>query len=408
MLLFLMLLFCLTKAPARVAEAGDAAAGQRSMFVTTSGTRFVSPDGRPLLLKGINIGNWLVPEGYMFDFKKAKYPSAIYAGIERILGKQSSIRFWQQFRDQFVTQADIELIARLGFNTIRVPFHWKLFAEEGKAAESGTIGFELIDRVVAWSEAAGLRVVIDMHAAPGGQTGINHDDGPGYPLMFYVPAHQDLTIAIWKNIARRYHNEPAVHGYDLLNEPIAPYHDVATLNPKLETFYRRGVAAIREVDPNHVIFLGGAQWNTNFSVFGPPFDSNAAYTYHTFWSYTRRVAIQKFLNFSNLYGVPIWLGESGEADNGWIEAFRSLHERYNISWCFWTYKNMASPATVVSVRRPRDWDAVVAIADRTAASDDQTRRARGALEEFLENIKLENGTVNRGFVQALGLKAAGR
>ncbi|MBK8211164.1 MAG: cellulase family glycosylhydrolase [Rhodospirillales bacterium] len=408
MLLSLTLLLVLAKGAARAAEAGDSAPGERSMFVKTSGTRFVSPDGRPLLLKGINIGNWLVPEGYMFDFKTAKYPSAIYAGIERILGKEASVHFWQQFRDGFVTQADIELIAGLGFNTIRVPFHWKLFVEEGKAAESGTIGYELLDRVVGWSKAVGLRVVIDMHAAPGGQTGINHDDGPGYPLMFYVPAHQDLTIAIWKNIARHYHDEPAVLGYDLLNEPIAPYHDVATLNPKLEAFYRRVVAAVREVDPSHVIFLGGGQWNTNFSVFGPPFDSNAAYTYHTFWSYTRRVTIQKYLNFSNMYDVPIWLGESGEADNDWIEAFRSLHERYNISWCFWTYKNMTSPATVVSVRRPRDWNAVVAIADQTADSDDETRRARVALAEFLENIRLENGTINRGFVQALGLKAAGR
>jgi len=47
--------------------ASPAANGQRK-FVTTQGNHFVSPQGKPLLLKGINLGNWLLPEGYMFKF----------------------------------------------------------------------------------------------------------------------------------------------------------------------------------------------------------------------------------------------------------------------------------------------------------------------------------------------------
>jgi endoglucanase len=41
----------------------------RERFVTTRGGEFITPDGRSLLLKGINLGNWLLPEGYMFKFK---------------------------------------------------------------------------------------------------------------------------------------------------------------------------------------------------------------------------------------------------------------------------------------------------------------------------------------------------
>src|SRR5207244_652305 len=81
----------------------------------------------------------------------------------------------------------------------------------------------------------------------------------------------------------RYRNELAVIGYDLLNEPIAPYFDTASLNPKLEPLYRRIVSAIREVDRNHIIFLGGAQWDTNFKIFGSPFDPKVAYTFHKYW-----------------------------------------------------------------------------------------------------------------------------
>ena len=64
------------------------------------------------------------------------------------------------------------------------------------------------------------------------------------------------------------------------------------LNPRLEPLYRDIVAAIRSVDPNHVVLLGGAQWSTNFAVFGRPFDGNAVYTYHKFWANPTRDAVQ--------------------------------------------------------------------------------------------------------------------
>ena len=49
----------------------------QSRFVTTRGKVIVSPDGEPLLLKGINLGNWLLPEGYMFKFKTTNSPRLI-------------------------------------------------------------------------------------------------------------------------------------------------------------------------------------------------------------------------------------------------------------------------------------------------------------------------------------------
>lgn len=391
----------LAAAPDNAPAATDTAVSSANGFVRARGGRFVTADGRSLMLKGINLGNWLMPEGYMFDLEVAKSPRAIYAATERLLGRDGSEAFWQRFRQTFIRREDVNLIASLGFNTVRVPLHYALFERDGGAEER----WALLDRLIDWCEGAGLYVVLDMHAAPGGQTGINHDDGTGLPLLFYVSDFQDRTIAVWRAIAERYKDTPTVLGYDLLNEPIAPYHDVAYLNPRLEPLYKRLVSEIRAVDPNHVIFLAGSQWSSNFGVFGPPFDDNLAYTYHVFWATPIRATLRQFLNFHYLHGVPIWLGESGEADDDWIDAFRKLHERYDIGWCFWTYKNMSSPATVVSVRRPDGWDAVVAIADGRVPGDAAMhRRAHAALEELLENIKLENGTIRAGYVAALGLR----
>ena len=390
----------LAAAPDNAPAAADTAKGSANRFAHTRGGRFVTADGRSLVLKGINLGNWLMPEGYMFDLEVAKSPRAIYAATERLLGRAESEAFWRRFRQTFIQREDIDLIASLGFNTVRVPLHYALF--EGSADAEG---WALLDQLITWCEAAGLYVVLDLHAAPGGQTGINHDDGTGLPLLFYVSGFQNRTVAVWRAIAERYRDEPTVLGYDLLNEPIAPYHDVAYLNPRLEPLYRRLVSEIRAVDPNHVIILAGAQWSSNFGVFGTPFDDNLAYTYHVFWAAPIRATLRQFLNFHYLHGVPIWLGESGEADDDWIEAFRKLHERYGIGWCFWTYKNMSSPATVVSVRRPGGWDAVVALADGRLSGDAAMRRTAGAaLEELLDNIKLENGTLRAGYIAALGLR----
>ncbi|MFO1113816.1 MAG: cellulase family glycosylhydrolase [Rhodospirillales bacterium] len=378
------------------------AAASAQGFVTTSGRQFLGADRQPLLLKGINLGNWLVPEGYMFGLAVATSPRAIYATFERLLGRDQSSAFWRRFRDTFIRREDIDFIAAAGFNTIRVPFHYNMFADDPGGQPGG--GWALVDRLLAWCEAAGVYVVLDMHAAPGGQTGTNHDDGPGLPLLFYVPALQDQTVAVWRAIAERYKDKTAVLGYELLNEPISWYYDVSYLNPKLEPFYRRLVTEVRAVDQHHVIFLGGAQWNSNFSVLGPPFASNLAYTYHTFWAPTTRRALRSYLNFSYLSDAPIFLGEAGEADDDWVKAFRELHERLGIGWCFWTYKNMTSNAAVALVPRPADWDRVVALADGRGIAGAEAPRVAAALAEYLENIKLENTTIRRGYLQALGLR----
>ena len=313
-------------------------------FIHADGTQLVDEQGERFAVKGINLGNWLVPEGYMFRFARKRAPSEIAEVIEALVGPQEAARFWAAFREDYVTQADIRFIKAAGFNTVRVPLHWRLFVEPGAADDGSADKFEgqgwtLLDRLVGWCRDAGLRVIVDLHAAPGGQTGVNHDDGSGFPLTFYVPRYRALTVALWKAIAALYRDEPTVLGYDLLNEPISPYSDEAYLNPRLEPLYREIVAAIRSVDAHHVVLLAGGQWSTSFAMFGRPFDANAVYTYHKFWAKPTRDALQSYLNFSKSWNVPILIGETGEMNNQWNARFRELHERFGIGWVFWPYKS---------------------------------------------------------------------
>jgi hypothetical protein len=383
----------------------------QTKFVTTRGKEFIAPGGRPLFLRGINLGNWLLPEGYMFKFKAANSPRLIQGVINQLVGEDEGRQFWKAYRDNYITEEDIKFIKQAGFNSVRVPFSYRLFVAEGEPQRLEGVGYELLDRVVGWSKKEGLYVILDMHAAPGGQTGDNIDDSWAYPFLFDSPESQELTVKIWQKIAARYQNEPTVLGYDLLNEPIPHFFDTANLNPKLEPLYRKIVAGIREVDRNHIIFLGGAQWDTNFKVFGQPFDDRLAYTFHKYWMDVKPEAIREYLDFSNKYSVPVWMGESGENTDEWITSFRTLLEGNGIGWCFWPYKKLDSTSCVASIKKPAEWDTIISFADHPRTTFEEVRNNRPTKEKidkalggYLEQIKFRNCDINRGYLKALGLR----
>jgi len=391
--------------------AASTSSNGQSRFITTRGKDLVSADGKPFLLKGINLGNWLLPEGYMFKFKTANSPRLIHTVINELVGEDEGRRFWKTYHENYITREDIRFIKQSGFNSVRVPFSYRLFVTEAEPAKLEGEGYRLLDDVVAWCKKEDLYVILDMHAAPGGQTGDNIDDSWGYPFLFESAESQDLTVSIWRKIAARFRDEPTVIGYDLLNEPIAHYFDTANLNPKLEPLYRKIVAGIREVDRHHLIFLGGAQWDTNFKVFGPPFDNKLVYTLHKYWMEVNQQAIQEYLDFRDKHSVPVWMGESGENTDEWIGSFRTLLERNNIGWCFWPYKKLEATSCVVSINSPAEWQLIVAFADGPRTTFEEVRKnrppkekAQKALNDYLERIKFANCRINQGYLKALALK----
>ncbi|MGO9697894.1 MAG: glycoside hydrolase family 5 protein [Xanthobacteraceae bacterium] len=381
-------------------------------FIHADGTHLVDGSGTRFAIKGINLGNWLVPEGYMFKFTRARAPGEIADVIEALVGPQEAERFWTEFRDVYITEEDIRFIKAAGFNTVRVPLHWRLFVEPGDGSPDRFEGpgWRLLDRLVGWCRAAGLRVILDLHAAPGGQTGVNHDDGPGFPLVFYVPRYRQLTIALWRALAGHYRDDPTILGYDLLNEPISPYNDMDYLNPRLEPLYREIVAAIRGVDTNHAVLLAGAQWSISFAAFGRPFDANAIYTYHKFWAKPTRDSVQSYVDFSNRWKVPLLIGETGEFNNAWNQAFRELNEHFGIGWCFWPYKSLDTDTAVVSIPKPAGWELIAEVGSRDVATLNMRSlpprtQVKAILDAYLEAAKFKNDRVNAGYLNSLGLAA---
>jgi len=386
---------------------------QSKTFISVKGKEMIGVDGKPFLIKGTNLGNWLVPEGYMFKFSTANSPGLINQAFTELIGPDDTKVFWKKYLDVYITQEDIHYLKSIGMNSIRVPFNYRLFTKENYMGDNDSArGFIMLDRVIKWCKAEGLYVLLDMHCAPGGQTGDNIDDGYGYPFLFENEASQQLCINIWKKIAARYANEIIVIGYDLLNEPIAHYFDKDKFNPLLEPLYKKITAAIRQVDKNHLLFLGGAQWDSNFEPFGEPFDNKLVYTFHKYWTATTKDVIQDYINFRDKYNVPIYCGETGENDDAWVEAFRKIMDENNIGWHYWPYKKLNNISGIVTFKVPSYYDEVIQYADTARNSFEKIRNARPknaeeikqALNGFLENCRFKNCTPNTGYITALGFK----
>ncbi|MCX7874811.1 MAG: cellulase family glycosylhydrolase [Melioribacteraceae bacterium] len=148
---------------------------QNNKFVEVAGKDFIEPSGKKILLRGINLGNWLNPEGYMFKFNNVNSFRLIDNTIKELIGADEARKFWKTFRDNYITKEDIQFIKSTGLNHIRVPFNFKLFLVEDHPEIWLDEGFKRLDDVIKWCREENLYVILDLHAAPGGQTGDNID-----------------------------------------------------------------------------------------------------------------------------------------------------------------------------------------------------------------------------------------
>ncbi len=406
--LFLLSLFFTCKASS-IKEQSN-----KNLFLGIKNQHVITPDGKPFLIQGINLGNWLNPEGYMFLFKDVSSYRLIDQAFREMVGSDFTDQFWKAFKDNYITREDIAYIKQTGMNSIRLPFHYKSFTDEDYLGlKSNQDGFARIDSVIKWCKEEGLYVILDMHDAPGGQTGDNIDDSYGYPWLFESEESQQLFCEIWKKIANRYKDEPAILGYDLLNEPIAThFNNKEEINKHLVPVYKKGIEAIRSVDKNHIILLGGAQWNSNFTMFDEKaIDSKMMYTCHRYWCDTLQTNLQDFVDFRTKVNLPLYMGETGENTDEWVGAFRRLMERNNMGWHFWPYKKMEKTSCMVRINKPANWDLIIQYTQQPRNNFNEIRAARPdqalvkqAMLELLENMKFANCLKNPGYIEALGMK----
>ena len=368
-------------------------------FLRTDGRKIVNGKGEEILLMGWGLGNWLNPEGYMWlsDSPSFSRGRDIEQAILGLTDEAYAARFWELFRERYITREDIRRMAEEGCNSVRIPINWRLFMEETEGEPVWKEeGFRLLDRVIGWCREERLYAVIDLHAAPGGQTGSNIDDSArNLPELFMNPDYFGKGVALWGELARRCHGEWAVGAYDLLNEPVMP-NEGNTFDiylPELKRFYHEAIAAIRKWDPEHMITLEGHHWSTDPAVFDEPYDSNAVIHFHRYACLPEEESIRAFLEVSVRENMPLWLGETGENKISWYAAYYPLMLSFGIGCNIWPWKKMETENSPCSVKKPEGWERLIAWTKGGGKPD--VPEAKRILDIFLENILIENCSYHR-------------
>ncbi|HEY0502636.1 MAG TPA: cellulase family glycosylhydrolase [Lysobacter sp.] len=326
-------------------------------FLRAVGTRIVDERGEPVVLRGVGLGGWMLQEGYMLEMPGAGTQRSIRARIVDLIGEAKAEAFYQAWRNNHVTKADIDALAAWGFNYVRLPMHYALYtapvSEEPVPGQQTwrEEGFRRTDELLSWLKANGMTVVLDLHAAPGGQgNDVNiADRDPAAPSLWDDAANRDKMVALWRRLAERYKDEPAVAAYDILNEPNWGFHDAADRNgckesgnAPLRELLQRTTRAIREVDTRHIVIIEGNCWGNNYRgvLDAGPWDDNLVVSFHKYWNGTGRDSIAELLALRDRWNVPLHLGETGENSNDWYARTVALAEGEGIGWAAWPLKKI--------------------------------------------------------------------
>lgn len=371
-------------------------------FLKTQGTRVINELGEEVRLIGVGLGNWLLPEGYMWLWgdTQADRPRRIETVIQGLIGKEKSDMFWQQFYSNYIVEEDIKRIRELGFNSIRLPINYRFIMNEG-----GTFIEErllVLDNVIKWCKDNELYVILDLHGAPGGQTGTNIDDSVNdFPELFTNRKFQEQTIEVWRCLATRYKDNPAIAGYDLLNEPLPNWF--REFNNKLVELYKELISEIRKIDKKHIIILEGVVWSNDWSIFTSKFGEKIILQAHKYWNNPDYNSIKQYIEIGQRLDCPIWIGETGENTNDWYVGTFQLLSDYNIGWNLWPWKKMSCDNSPYSINKPNDWDMIInAIKGKEKVSEADAQKI---FAELLENIKIENCKFNSMVINSVFKKA---
>ena len=373
-----------------------------SQNLSTLGPYLKDDNSNNVILRGINLGGWMLQEPYLFQFTGAADSQHEFKEkLVEFIGQENTDNFYNAWYENFITQGDVDSLASYGFNSVRLPMHYDLFTlpiqEEPIVGENTwlDLGFYMVDNLLDWCETNNMYLILDLHAAPGGQgfgSDIN-DYNPNLPSLWESEENKNKTIALWGKLAERYADEPWIGGYDLLNET---HWDLA--ENELRNFYIDVTNEIRQFDQSHIIFIEGNGYANDFSGLTPPWDENMVYSFHKYWSFNDSLEWVTWIR--NEYGVPLWMGEGGENSNQWFtEAIKMFEDNY-IGWAFWPWKKLESISAPFEISSNSNYESLINYL-RGDSNAPSVENAVDGLMQLAEDSHISNNRFQRDVVDAM-------
>ncbi|HCA09289.1 cellulase family glycosylhydrolase [Chryseobacterium sp.] len=386
-----------------------------SQLLKTDGQKIINDKGENIQLRGLGLGGWMLQEGYMLktaDFAGPQYK--IKEKISELIGENGMKDFYKAYLKNGITRQDIDFLAKAGFNSIRLPMHYDLYTlpieKESLKGQNTWLeeGFKMTDDLLKWCAANKIYLILDLHAAPGGQgNDVNiSDNDKTKPSLWENTENQQKTIALWKKLAERYKDEPWIGGYDLINEPNInftgknPNGTDEMSNAPLWKLQKEITAAIRETDKKHLIFIEGNGWGNNYNGLIPLWDNNMAFSFHKYWNYNNDETIQSILELRKKHNIPIWLGETGENSNVWFTELIQLLDKHNIGYAFWPMKKIDNIAGITNVKTTPEYEKLLNYWKKGGEKPSKDFATK-ALMQIAENYKFSNVEIKNDVIDAM-------
>lgn len=193
-------------------------------------------------IRGVNIGGWLVTEPWVT-------PSLYNTGNSQIideytfceqLGRSEATKRLRAHWGSFYKEGDFHTIKSYGLNHVRIPIgYWAFDISAGEPYVQGQ--FEYLKKGVEWARRAGLKVMIDLHGAPGSQNGFDNSGRKGPINWATDPNNLVRTKQALAKLAKEFTQSKyagTVTSLEALNEPAGFANDGhKTLNAAKQYYY---------------------------------------------------------------------------------------------------------------------------------------------------------------------------
>lgn len=336
-----------------------ASAQDRLPWLRADGMDIVDASGKSVTLRGMNFGGSFVIElwqsavnlsGKKADQIEIKDEKSFWESMQQRFGASKMQEIRRTWRTSWANEQDVARLAALGCNVVRIPFYHGLLEDEAHPGVIQPEGARLLENLLDACAKYRVYAVLDMHGAPGGQSGEDHTGEKGRDELFKSAEMQKRTAYLWTAIARRYRDRPEIAGYDLLNEPMgAP--DAKSLYAVHDLLYK----AVRSVDTKHIVIVEDGY--KGFNTFPKPSDigwQNVCYSVHFYQFGANSIRDhEKFIaetlpqirKTQESLNVPVYIGEFSTISDrqggaGAMAAYFKAFNDYRWSWTPWTYKQL--------------------------------------------------------------------
>lgn len=178
--------------------------------------------------------------------------------------------------ETFITEKDIEYIASLGFDHVRVPVDYNVLEdEEGNYIPSG---FKYLTNCLSWCRKNNLHMLIDLHECFGYSFDPLKKD-MDRRAFFYDEKLQARFFKLWEEIAKTFKDDQDIVAFEPLNEVV-----LQEVSDAWNGIVRKYIEKIRAICPQVYIVVGGVMYNhvSNVKLLDPPYDDKIVYNFHCY------------------------------------------------------------------------------------------------------------------------------